>query len=161
LLTCATVAKTGLSFNLQIILRDSVPGGVFKDVNIQRHEAATTKKNKIMKKTILLAVAVAGALTLAASAQAGEPLLSPRAQTNQIHIVASTSAIDVNLAINRPNGNNKAWEQAQSLRKVPGTGNDVDLANAPRPNMSPKNPDYQTALRNNAVNQQIQIAPLK
>ncbi len=110
-----------------------------------------------MKKTIL--VAVAGVLTLAASAQAGEPLLSPRAQTNQIHVVASTSANDVNLAITRPNGNTRAWEQAQSLRKVPGT--DIDLANAPRPTMSPKNPGYETALRENAVNQQIQIAPLK
>src|SRR6185437_7942569 len=142
-------------------LRDFVWGGVFKDVNKQRPEAATTKKDKVMKKTILLAVAVAGVFTLAASAQAGEPLLSPRAQANQIRVVPGTSANEVNLATNRPVGNVRAWESAQSLRKVAGTNHDIDLANAPRPTMSPKDPGYADALRANAINQQIQVAPLK
>ena len=115
-----------------------------------------------MKKTILLAVAVAGVFTLAVSAQAGEPLLSPRAQeqADSLKTVPSVAS-DVNLAVNRPSGNVRAWESAQSLRKVAGTNNDIDLAHAPRPNMSPKDPGYAAALRENAINQQIQVAPLK
>jgi len=106
LLSCVTCAWIVLSFNLQIILRDSVSCGVFKDVNKQRHEAATTKKDKAMKKTILLAVAVAGVFTLAVSAQAGEPLLSPRAQEQEYSLrTVPTVASDVNLAVNRPSGN--------------------------------------------------------
>ena len=115
-----------------------------------------------MKKTILLAVAVAGVFTLAVSAQAGEPLLSPRAQEQEHSLrTVPTVASDVNLAVNRPSGNVRAWESAQSLRKVAGTNHDIDLANAPRPTMSPKDPGYAAALRANAINQQIQVAPLK
>ena len=114
-----------------------------------------------MKKTILLAVAVAGMFTLAASAQAGEPLLSPRAQeqANSLRQVP-TVANDVNLATNRPVGNAKAWELAQSFRKVPSIGNNIDLAHAPRPTMSPKDPRYEVALRANAT-KNFQVAPLK
>ena len=115
-----------------------------------------------MKKTILLAIAVAGVFTLAASAQAGESLLSPRAQEQAYSLrTVPTVASDVNLAVNRPSGNVRAWESAQSLRKVAGTNHDIDLAHAPRPTMSPKNPDYADALRANAIYQQIQVAPLK
>ena len=114
-----------------------------------------------MKKTILLAVAAAGIFTLAASVQAGEPLLSPKAKeqayaVRKVPVVAS----DVNLATNRPNGNAKAWELAQSFSKVPSTGNTIDLAHAPRPTMSPKDPRYESALRENAT-KTFQVAPLK
>ena len=113
-----------------------------------------------MKKTLLLAVAAVGAFTLA-SAQAGEPLLSPRAQSNQSRVVMSnTSANDVNLATNRPIGNAKAWEHAQSIRKVSGTGDSIDLAHAPRPTMSPRDSRYEAALRDNAT-KNFQVAPLK
>jgi endo-alpha-1,4-polygalactosaminidase (GH114 family) len=141
-------------------VRDSNGGGVFKGVNKQRQQPQQTKKDKTMKKTILLAVAAAGMFTFAASTQAGEPLLSPRAQSNQIRVVAGTSVNDVNLATNRPVGNAKAWELAQSLKRVPSTGNNVDLAHAPRPTMSPKDSRYETALRENAT-KQFQVAPLK
>lgn len=140
-------------------MRDSFGSGVFKDVNEQRQQPQTKKEN-IMKKTILLAVAAVGAFTFASSVQAGEPLLSPRAQANQIRVVAGTSASDVNLATNRPVGNAKAWELAQSLKRVPSTGNNIDLAHAPRPTMSPKDPRYETALRENAT-KNFQVAPLK
>lgn len=114
-----------------------------------------------MKKTIMLAVAAAGIFTLAASAQAGEPLLSPRAQeqANSLRRVP-TVASDVNLAKNRPVGNAKAWELAQSFKTVPSTGNNIDLAHAPRPTMSPKDPRYEAALRENAT-RNFQVAPLK
>lgn len=119
------------------------------------------KKEYIMKKTILLAIATAGIFTFAASAQAGEPLLSPKAkeQANSLRRVP-TVASDVNLAKNRPVGNAKAWELARSFRKVPSTGPNIDLAHAPRPTMSPKDPRYQAALRENAT-KSFQVAPLK
>ena len=116
-----------------------------------------------MKKMILLAVAAVGVFTLAANANAGEPLLSPKAreQANSLRKVP-TVASDVNLATNRPIGNAKAWELAQSFKKVPSTGPSIDLAHAPRPTMSPKDPRYEAALRANAVSQaEVQIAPLK
>jgi len=58
-------------------------------------------------------------------------------------------------------GSPKSIALAQSFRKVAGTNSDLDLANAPRPTMSPKDPGYEAALRENAINQQIQVAPLK
>ena len=116
-----------------------------------------------MKKTILLAIAAAGIFTLAASAQAGEPLYSPKAKAlaDSLKKVPATTS-DVNLALDRPAGNAKAWELARSLRSVPSTGPSIDLAHAPRPTMSPKDPRYEVALRDNAAKQlEIQIAPLK
>lgn len=145
---------------VKLFVRDSSGVGVFKDVNEQRQQPQTKKEN-IMKKTILLAVAAVGALTFAASVQAGEPLLSPKAQ-EQANSVRKVPAVanDVNLATNRPIGNAKAWELAQSLKKVPSTGNSIDLAHAPRPTMSPRDPRYETALRENAT-KNFQVAPLK
>ncbi|MBI1176292.1 hypothetical protein GC207_02510 [bacterium] len=113
-----------------------------------------------MKNAILLAAAAIGALTFAASIQAGEPLLSPRARANQIRVEPGPSTSDVNLATNRPLGNAKAWELTQSFKRVPSTGKSIDLAHAPRPTMSPKDPRYQTALRENAT-KSFQVAPLK
>jgi hypothetical protein len=114
-----------------------------------------------MKKTLLLAVAVAGIFSFAASANAGEPLMSPRAKelAYSLRKVPSTPNA-VNLATNRPIGNAKAWELARSFRKVPGTGPGIDLAHAPRPTMSPKDPRYEAALRANAL-REFQIAPIK
>ena len=115
-----------------------------------------------MKKTILLAVAVAGVFTLAASARAGDVAMSPKAQAfaDSLKKVPGTSANDVNLATNRPIGNAKAWALAQRLKTVPSTGPSIDLAHAPRPTMSPKDPRYETALRENAM-KNFQVAPLK
>ncbi len=133
-----------------------------KDVNEQRQSAATNEERKIMKKTILLAIAAAGIFTLAASTQAGEPLLSPRAQehANSVRKVPGTTTdkIDRSIKIGSP----KALELANSVRKVPSTGPSIDLAHAPRPTMSPKDPRYEVALRENATRQlDVQIAPLK
>lgn len=142
-------------------MRDSRGVGVIKDVNEQRQQPQQTKKDNIMKKTILLAIATAGIFTFAASAQAGEPLLSPKAQEQADSLrKVPTVASEVNLATNRPNGNAKAWELAQSFKKVPSTGNNIDLAHAPRPTMSPKDPRYEVALRENAT-KSFQVAPLK
>lgn len=116
-----------------------------------------------MKKMILLAVAAVGVFTLAANANAGEPLYSPKAKAlaDSLKKVPAVTS-DVNLALERPAGNAKAWELARSLRSVPSTGPSVDLANAPRPTMSPKDPRYEAALRANAASKaEVQIAPLK
>jgi hypothetical protein len=133
-----------------------------KDVNEQRQHAATNEERQIMKKTILLAIAAAGIFTFTASAQAGEPLLSPKAreQANSLRKVAGTTSdkIDRSVKVGSP----KAIELAYSLRKVPSTGPSIDLAHAPRPTMSPKDPRYEVALRENATRQlDVQIAPLK
>ena len=114
-----------------------------------------------MKKTLLLAVAVAGVLSLAASANASEPLMSPRAKELAHSLRKVPSAPNsVNLATNRPAGNARAWELARSFRKVPSTGPSIDLAHAPRPTMSPKDPRFEAAWRANAV-KQFHVAPVK
>jgi hypothetical protein len=116
-----------------------------------------------MKTVKYLLVAAVAAVTLNAtlSAQAAEPLLSPRAKAfadSLRKVPSATSGVD--LAANRPMGNAKAWALAQSFRKVPSTGPSVDLAHGPRPLFSPKDPRYETALRK-LRQQQFQIAPLK
>lgn len=57
-------------------------------------------------------------------------------------------------------GSPKAMERANSVRKAPSTGPSIDLAHAPRPTMSPKDPRYETALRESAT-KTFQAAPLK
>ncbi len=108
----------------------------------------------------LLAAAVL-TLGVSLSAQAGEPLLSPRAK-EQADSLRKVPAVpnQVNLATIRPAGNAKAWELARSLRTVPSTGSSIDLAHAPRPTLSPKDPRFETAWRANAE-RQFQIAPVK
>jgi len=57
-------------------------------------------------------------------------------------------------------GTPKGRELAYSLRKVPSTGPSVDLAHGPRPWLSPKDPRYETALRELRA-KEFYIAPLK
>jgi len=114
-----------------------------------------------MKKTILLAVAVAGAFTLAASAQASDVFMSPRAQAqaDSLKKVPATASDTIDHTVMY--GTPKSIDLARSSHRVAGTNNDVDFARAPRPNMSPRSPGYDAAWRANAFDQQIQVAPLK
>ena len=112
-----------------------------------------------MKRSLLLAVAVAGVLTFVGNTFAGDPLHSPKAKAladslRKVPAVAS----GVNLATDRPIGNARAWELANSLRTVPSTGRSIDLAHGPRPTLSPKDPRYDQELRRL---QEVQVAPLK
>ena len=114
-----------------------------------------------MKRSLLFAVAVVGVLTFAGNTFAGDALLSPKAKAladslRKVPAVAS----GVNLAIDRPIGNARAWELERSLRTVPSTGRSIDLAHGPRPLLSPKDPRYEMALRE-LWQQQFQVAPLK
>jgi hypothetical protein len=72
-----------------------------------------------MKKTLLFAVAVAGVLSFTASANAGEPLMSPRAkdQADSLRKVPGTTTDTIDRSI-KP-GSPKAIAQAESLRRVP------------------------------------------
>jgi hypothetical protein len=106
-----------------------------------------------MKKTLL--VVVASIFTVAASAIAG----SPKGDSQAIKRAPGTTA-DMN-APSVQSGSPKGIAMAQSFRSA-NTGPTVDLARATRPTMSPKDPRYETALRDNAVQQsEIQVAPLK
>ena len=125
-----------------------------------------TKSKELTMKTLNRLVVTAAAVVIvsaAVSAQTNEPLLSPRAKSNQIRTVpAGTSANDPDLIRefqNRP-GTPRSKELADSVRKVPRTGRDINLAHAPRPMLSPKDPRYEMVLRENAI-RQLQIAPLK
>jgi hypothetical protein len=113
-----------------------------------------------MKTTLLLAatVAVFAAVT---TASAAEPLHSPKgkAQADSLRKVPTVHS-NVNLIKDRPLGNAKAWELARSFRKVPSIGPRVDLAHGPRPTMSPKDPRYETALRELRA-KKFHVAPLK
>ena len=143
-------------------MRDFLSCGVFKDVNKLRQNAAANE-SKTMNKTLLLAVAVGGVLTLAASARAGDTVMSPRAkaQADSLKTVPADSTADT-IDRSLKSGSPKAIAQAGSQTVVSSTNQSLDLANAPRPTMSPKDPRYDTALRENAARQsEIQIAPLK
>jgi len=112
---------------------------------------------------LLVAAAAVATVTTTFSARAGEPLLSPRAQSNQTRTVpAGTSANDPDLIRdfqNRP-GSPKSKQLADSVRTIPGSGPSIDLAHAPRPTLSPKDSRYEAALRENAM-KKFEIAPLK
>ena len=110
---------------------------------------------------LLMAAAAIVTLNLASSAQAAEPVLSPRAaQLRHEFRKVPSEASEVDLAQDRPLGNAKAWALARSFRKVPSTGPSIDLAHAPRPTLSPKDSRFETVFRENAL-QQVQVAPLK
>jgi hypothetical protein len=109
---------------------------------------------------LVIAAAVAAAINVASSARADEPLFSPKAKENQIRTMSSVAANEPNLAANRPAGNAKAADLAQSFRTVHSMGPSVDIAHAPRPNLSPKDSNFEAAWRANAQ-QQYQVAPLK
>ena len=112
-------------------------------------------------KNLLVAAAAVVTLNASLSAQAAEPLLSPKAKAladslRKVPAIAS----GVNLATDRPIGNARAWELERSLRTVPSTGRSIDLAHGPRPLLSPKDPRYEMASRE-LWQQQFQVAPLK
>jgi len=111
-------------------------------------------------KTKLLLVAATVAVLTAINAAAAEPFLSPRAKAladSQRTMPGSTAdMIDRSLLPGTPKGRGLAY----SLRKVPSTGPSVDLAHGPRPSLSPKDPRYETALRE-LGGTQFRVAPLK
>lgn len=112
-----------------------------------------------MKTTLLLAatLAVFAAVT---TASAAEPLHSPKgkALADSLRTVpgSTTDMIDRSVLPGSPKGR----ELAYSLRKVPSTGPSIDLAHGPRPLLSPKDPRYETALRELRA-KEFHIAPLK
>jgi hypothetical protein len=111
---------------------------------------------KTLKNILLIAAVVTGTVVLAKA----EPLYSPKGQEHaDAFRKAPISSTDVNLAADRPVGNAKAWEAAQSLNKV-GSASSVDLAHAPRPALTAKDPGYDVAWRDNAM-REFQIAPVK
>jgi hypothetical protein len=117
---------------------------------------------KTMKRILILAVAAAGAFTFAATVHAADAVMSPKAQeqADSHRTVSGTTPDLIDRSIQ--SGSPKQGEFAASMRKVPSSGPSIDLANAPRPNLSAKDPNYDMALRDNAVKQSnIQIAPLK
>jgi len=110
-----------------------------------------------MKTSLLFAVAVV-AIGLAGQAGAGEALLSPRAKSNQTKVVPGKSSGYLDQKRNIEYGNAKMRQLAHDFRKVPTKGINIDLAHAPRPLMSPKDPRYEAALRQNAVRQSKVVA---
>jgi hypothetical protein len=115
-----------------------------------------------MKNSLFLAVLVAGISTFSANTYASEVTMSPKAKefADATKSVPGTTRdqFDRSIKIGSP----KALEFAASLRKTPSTGSSLDLANAPRPNLAPKDPRYETVLRQNAAHKNaVEIAPLK
>jgi len=113
-----------------------------------------------MKTKLLLAAATLAILTAVNPASSAEPLLSPKAKAlaDSLRTVPSstTDMIDHSVGPGSPKGR----ELAYSLRKVSSTGPRVDLAHGPRPTMSPKDPRYETALRELRA-KEFYVAPLK
>jgi len=114
-----------------------------------------------MKTKLLLAASTVAIVTALNSASAAEPLHSPKGKAladslRKVPVVHS----EVDLTKDRPFGNAKAGELTRSFRTVPSTGPSVDLAHGPRPLLSPKDPRYETALRE-LRSKEFQFAPLK
>lgn len=113
-----------------------------------------------MKTTLLLAAATVALLTVVNTSSAAEPLHSPKgkALADSLRTVPGNTIdlIDRSVLPGTPKGR----ELAYSLRKVPSTGPSVDLARGPRPTMSPKDPRYETALREMRM-KEFYIAPLR
>ena len=113
-----------------------------------------------MKTNLLLAAALA-ILAAVSTASAAEPLHSPKGKgfADSLRKVPAVHS-DVDLTKGRPIGNAKAWELARSFRTVPSTSPSVDVAHGPRPLLSPKDPRYETSLRESRA-KEFQVAPLK
>ncbi|MGE3312723.1 MAG: hypothetical protein AB7O66_22365 [Limisphaerales bacterium] len=111
-----------------------------------------------MKTALVLTAAAATLLSTMNTAQADEPLLSPRAKANQIRTVTGTSKDKLDRSIT--SGSPKGIAMAESLRKVASAGPTVDLAHGPSPTLSPKDPRYEQAVRE-LREAQFQVAPLK
>lgn len=141
-------------------MRDFPLRGVCKDVN-KAAKSRTTKKDESYENQIAPRRRHLAILTAVNSGSAAEPLLSPKAKAlaDSLWKVPAVHN-DVDLAKDRPIGNAKAWDLARSFRTVPSTGSSVDLAHGPRPLLSPKDPRYETALRELRA-KEFYVAPLK
>jgi hypothetical protein len=80
-----------------------------------------------MKRTLLAAAVIVTVLAAVNTVSAGEPLLSPRAQANQIKIVPGTTPDMLDRSVRA--GSPKGIALAESSRKVAGTTRDMIVRN--------------------------------
>ncbi len=107
-----------------------------------------------MKKTLVLAVAVAGIFTLVAGASASEPLLSPKAKelADSLRKVPGTTPDMIDRSVKA--GSPKALDLANAQRKAPGTTTDMLVRSGPAaPPRLLANEPWRL--------QQFQVAPVK
>lgn len=111
-----------------------------------------------MKRTLLIALAVAGVLTYVETTRADDAVMSPKAKAlaDSLKKVPGTTPDLIDRSVKA--GSPRAIAQAESLRRVPSTSPTIDLAHGPRPMLSPKDPRYAQELRRL---QESQVAPLK
>ncbi len=107
-----------------------------------------------MKKTLLLAAAVAGIFTFGASAHAGDSLLSPKAKAfaDSLRTVPGTTPDLIDRSVRA--GSPKGLELTNAQRKAPGTTTDMLVRNGPA---APPRLLVNEPLRV----QKFQVAPLK
>ena len=84
-----------------------------------------------MKKTLLLAVAVAGVFSFAVGVNAGEPLMSPRAKAlaESLRKILGTTPDMIDRSVKA--GSPKALDLANAQRKAPGTTTDMLVRSGP------------------------------
>ena len=107
-----------------------------------------------MKKTLVLAVAVAGIFTLVSGASASEPLLSPKAKelADSLRKVPGTTPDMIDRSVKA--GSPKALDLANAQRKAPGTTTDMLVRSGPAaPPRLLANEPWRL--------QQFQVAPVK
>jgi len=110
-------------------------------------------------------IAIIFALSWAVATMADQPGMTQRAAANHLEIqrvhgpriteLPPPQSLRATIVVG-----GKAGALAQDFRKVPSTGPGLDLAHAPRPLTSSKDPDFDKKLRENAQ-KQFEIAPLK
>lgn len=113
-----------------------------------------------MKTTLILATATVAVFTAINAASAADSLLSPRAQAlaDSMRTVPASTADTIDRGV--LHGSPKGRALAHSLRKVSSVGPSVDLVHGSLPALSPKDPRYETALREPRA-KPFQVAPLK
>jgi hypothetical protein len=124
---------------------------------------------KIMKRTLLIAAAVAGAFTIAASAQAGSPKGDEQAAAHKTVVTTMTTDQTVKPVGYQAVGDDgiaaspkfrQMLDERKAREMAMSAGPEVDYANAPRPTLAPKDARFDAAWHANAT-PEIQVAPLK
>jgi hypothetical protein len=124
-----------------------------------------------MKRTFLIAAAIAGAFTLAANVQAGSPKGDQWAENHQkVAVQTSTDQITKPVSVGyRAVGDDgiaaspksrQMLDERKAREVAASTMQDVDYVNAKRPAFSPHDSRFEAAWRENAT-LEVQVAPLK
>jgi hypothetical protein len=127
------------------------------------------ERYKIMKRILLIVATVAGAFTIAASAQAGSPKGDEQAAAHKTVVMTTTTDQTAKPVGYQAVGDDgiaaspkfrQMLDERKAREMAVNAGQDVDYVHAPRPTLAPKDARFDAAWHANAI-PEIQVAPLK